>query len=64
MLSAKYKRFEYIKVDQGEYFGLIDIFASLICYDLVDFDNWHLENWIRYSDRLERIFTVTTSMKN
>lgn len=60
-LSARYDRFKYIQIDKGEYFGMVDIFSSLVLNDLIPVDSWQYENWIRYEDKLTRQFTVGTT---
>lgn len=61
ILSAKQDKFKYIQVDEGEYFGMIDIFSSLVLNDLIPADGWQFENWNRYADKLTRQFTVAAN---
>jgi hypothetical protein len=49
----KYNNYQYIEIDKGQQFGVIDIIACTLQHD--DFD---IENWIARKDLLHRQFTV------
>jgi hypothetical protein len=49
----KYNNAYYIKIGEGNHFGLIDIIGSLLEGGHEDFDNW-----INYKDNIKRQFTI------